>query len=54
VSGDVQQTVFTIGVPYDIYAFYRYTVSSICPYIPLVLKFWIQFPVELGDFISNF
>ncbi len=43
-SGATQSAVFTIGVPPDIYAFYRYTWSSALPFGPRVWQYWAQFP----------
>ena len=43
VSGQAQLTVFTIGVPVDIYAFHRSTYCSVSPYLPQVHQYALLF-----------
>ena len=49
-SEATQSAVFTIGVPPDIYAFYRYTWSSALPFGPRAAQYWTPFPGLAGGF----
>ena len=42
--GKAQSTVFTFGVPIDIYAFHRSTYGSVDLCLPQDLWFALQFP----------
>ena len=42
-SEKTQKAAFATGVPDDINAFHRSTISSAHPYLPLAWQFWAQF-----------
>ena len=48
-----QQIAFATGVPSNIYAFYRYTINSICLYHTLACQFLKRTEVKLRALILD-
>ena len=48
-----QKVAFATGVPYDIYAFHRYTVSSTFLYHSLARQYQMRLQVEPVDLTSD-
>ena len=48
-----QKTAFATGVPYDIYAFHRYTVSSVFLYHSLARQYRMRLQVKPADLTSD-
>ena len=53
MSEIAQKAAFATGVPYDIYAFHRYTVSSTFLYHSLARQYQMRLQVEPVDFTSD-